>query len=207
MMLHRTVPLSDEWGIDRGTPIDRHFIEAFLAANRQDIRGRVLEVKDGTYTQQFGSAVVSCDVLDIDPSNPHATICADLAKASAIPADQFDCFILTQTLQYIYDVRAALTHAQRILRPGGVLLATVPAVVRIDSALAHTDYWRFTVPSCKAMFGSVFGAERSSVSAYGNFVTAMAFLRGAAAEELSVRSFDEQDDRFPVVIAARSVKS
>ena len=33
-------------GRDRGTPIDRHYIERFLDEHRADIRGRVLEVRD-----------------------------------------------------------------------------------------------------------------------------------------------------------------
>ena len=134
--LRRTTPLSDHWGYDRGTPIDRFYIESFLQEHRKDIRGRVLEIKDSTYTDRFGRDVTQRDVLDIDPTNPRATIVADLAAANAIPADQFDCFVLTQTLQFIYDTRAAVASAYRLLRPGGVLLATVPAISRIDRALA-----------------------------------------------------------------------
>jgi len=207
VVFHRTAPLSDEWGLDRGTPIDRYFIEQFLAAHQADIRGRVLEVKDDGYARRFGREVESCDVLDIDLANTRATIRADLAAASAIEPDQFDCFILTQTLQYIYDLHAALSHTRRILRPGGVLLATVPAIVRIDSSLADTDYWRFTVPSCKAVFGAFFGTDSCAVRAYGNLIVAVAFLRGAAIEELSISSLERQDNRFPVVITVRAVKA
>jgi hypothetical protein len=34
------------------------------------IRGRVLEVKDGTYTKLFGNSVTKQDVLDVHPLNP-----------------------------------------------------------------------------------------------------------------------------------------
>src|SRR5690606_28448862 len=67
--LRRTTPLSDRFGSDRGTPVDRYYIENFLEEHRQDIRGRVLEVKDSDYTDRYGTAVERREVLDIDPAN------------------------------------------------------------------------------------------------------------------------------------------
>src|SRR5262245_40963976 len=55
--LHRTTPLSDHWGMERGTPIDRHYIARFLDAHRDDIHGHVLEIKDRGYVDMFGAAV------------------------------------------------------------------------------------------------------------------------------------------------------
>jgi SAM-dependent methyltransferase len=144
------------------------------------------------------------DVLDINPANPAATVIADLAKADGIPSNHYDCFVLTQTLQYVYDTRAALFHAHRILRPGGVLLLTLPAVSRIDPLLV--DYWRFTVASCASLLGDVFGAGSISVRSYGNVLTAIAFLTGLAYEELSSRELEAHDKHFPLIIAARAVR-
>ena len=42
--LRRLQPFSTVFGSDRGTCIDRYYIERFLAANSSDIHGRVLEV-------------------------------------------------------------------------------------------------------------------------------------------------------------------
>ena len=205
--MRRTAPLSQHWGADRGTPVDRYYIERFLQAHRGDIHGHVLEIKDHTYTDRFGRDVTRGEVLDIDPANTEATLVADLASADGIPADQFDCFVLTQTLQFIYDTHAALRHAHRILRPGGVLLATLPSVSRIDRKSGlDTDYWRFTVASCTRVFGDIFGAEQVSVCSYGNVLTAMAFLTGIAAEELSRRELEVNDAYFPLIIAVRAVK-
>src|ERR687897_3903598 len=154
--IRRTTPLSDHWGRDRGTPVDRYYIERFLAAERDAIRGRVLEVMNADYTERFGSAVERKDVLDIDAANEFATIVADLAAADSVPSDIFDCFILTQTLQYIYDVKAAVEHAHRILRPGGTLLCTVPAISRIARLQLESEYWRLTPAACSRLFGDVF---------------------------------------------------
>src|SRR3954469_4773203 len=94
--LRRLTPLSQQWGADRGTPMDRYYVQRFLDAHRGDIRGRVLEVKDAEYTRRYGNQVASSDVLAVDPANAQATIVADLSTADAIPANSYDCFILTQ---------------------------------------------------------------------------------------------------------------
>ncbi len=202
--IRRTTPASDMWGYDRGTPIDRYYIERFLSQHCRDIRGHALEIKDSSYIDRFGLNVERRDVLDLDPTNARATIIADITAADSVPSDQFDCFVLTQTLQFIYDTRAALAHAHRILRPGGVLLATLPAVSKLDRRL--TDYWRFTAASCTALFGEVFGAEQVHVQSFGNVLTAITFLTGMACEELSHDELEAYDGRFPVVVAVRAVK-
>jgi SAM-dependent methyltransferase len=198
----RTTPLSRHWGFDRGTPVDRYYIERFLQLHAVDIRGHVLEVKDRGYMDRFGTAVTQRDVLDIDSSNQHATIVADLTAADHVDADQFDCFILTQTLQMIYDTRAAIRHAHRMLRPGGTLLATVPAVSR----LTDPDFWRFTPAACSRLFGEVFGRPNVSVEGHGNVLTSVAFLEGMACEELKRHALDINDPMFPLVVTVRAVK-
>jgi SAM-dependent methyltransferase len=205
--IRKTKPLSDHYGRDRGTPVDRYYIEHFLAAERAAIRGGVLEVLNRDYTLRFGSAVESSDILDIDPDNPDVTIVSDLAAADAVPTDSFDCFILTQTLQYIYDLRAAIGHAHRILRPGGTLLCTMPVVSRIDRRELESEYWRLTAASCLRLFGDVFSLDGIAVRARGNVLAAVAFLIGMAAEELSARELEQDDPFFPVVVTVRATKA
>lgn len=200
-ILRRTRPLSDVWGFDRGTPVDRHYIEGFLAEQRADIHGRVLEVQDSGYTDRFGSGVEAREVLDIDPSNTRATIVADLADSTALPAAAFDCFILTQTLHLIYDLSAAVRGCHQLLRPGGVLLVTGPAVSRVRSV----DFWRFTPASLGHLLEEAFG--QVTVRSYGNVLAATAFLSGMAKEEVPRRLLDKHDRHFPVIIAARAVKT
>ena len=127
--------------------------------------------------------------------------------AYSISSNTFDCFILTQTLQLIYDIRAAIYHAHRILRPGGALLATVPSLSRIEPKLGlKTDYWRFTVASCSLLFGEVFGAGEVIVRSYGNVLSGIGFLMGMAHEELSCRELNTYDDYFPLIITIHATK-
>jgi SAM-dependent methyltransferase len=205
--LRRTRPLSERWGSDRGTPVDRYYIEHFLAAHREDIHGRVLEVKDRAYTDRFGTGVTASDVLDVDPANEQATIVGDLAVGGSIEAGSLDCFILTQTLQYVQQLAPAITNAQNALRPGGVLLATLPAITRSSGGDDELpDYWRFTADGCRVLFEEAFGPDAVDVTQYGNVLSAIAFLTGMAQEELRPRELRASDPRFPVIVAVRAVR-
>lgn len=203
----RTSPFSDRWGFDRGTPIDRFYIEAFLTLHQADIRGRVLEVGDARYTERFGAEVISHDVLDFNPSNVHATVIADLANTDAFEQDAYDCFLLVQTLQYVFDVAAAVRTTRRLLRPGGVALVAVPAVTKIaGSAGIDGDFWRFTPAACRALFQAEFGEGSVEVNGHGNVLVAMAFLLGMASEELKEDELRLVDPWHPVVVTGRVVK-
>jgi SAM-dependent methyltransferase len=204
-VLNRRRPLS-EWGWRRGTPVDRVYIERFLADHREDIRGRVLEIKDSAYTLRFGVGVTRPDVLDIDPGNPSATIVSDLVDLGDDVRDTFDCVILTQTLQLVSDPVRAIASAHSVLRPGGVLLATVPTITRADRSYDEDiDRWRFTGAGCRQLFGSVFGPAMS-VHSYGNVLVAISFLAGVAAEELTDKDLWDSDPDYEVLVAIRAVK-
>jgi hypothetical protein len=204
--LGSTRPISTSWGYDRGKPVDRWYIERFLDENRGDITGRVLEVKDSLYTDRFGAGLTERGVLDIDPANDRATHVADLADAGSVPEASFDCFVLTQTLQSIYDVPAALAHSRRMLRPGGILLATVPVASRvIDPPLA--DHWRFTPQGARVLFEEAFGTGAVEVAGHGNVLTTVAFLAGLAAEDLTEAELAANDPRFPLIVSARAVRA
>lgn len=208
--LRRLTPVSRVFGFDRGLCIDRYYIERFLSACASDIRGRVLEIGDDAYTRKFGGErVTKSDVLHVVEGNPKATLVADLTCADHIPSDTFDCIIFTQTLQFIYNVRAALRHLHRILKPGGVLLATFPGISQISRYDMDRwgDYWRFTDASARRLFGDVFGAENVTVEAYGNVLVACAFLHGLAAHELQQEELDYHDPDYQVIITVRAVKA
>lgn len=206
--LRRLTPLSREFGYDRGLPIDRYYIERFLFANASDIRGRVLEVADDTYTRRFGgSRVTQSDVLHVE-GQPGATIIGDLTSADHIPSDTFDCVILTQTLQFIYDVPAALRTVRRILKPGGTVLATLPGITPIDRYEMDRwgCYWAFTSLSVQRLFEAEFSTRGISIEAHGNVLAASAFLYGLAAEELEQRELDAHDPDYQVVITVRALR-
>jgi hypothetical protein len=206
-VLYRTKPLSRTYGYDRGQPVNRYYIERFIQRHQAVIQGCVLEIRDSRYTTLYGHDVRRSDVLDIDNDNATATIVADLAAADTIPADTYDCCIVTQTLQYIFDVSRAIGHLHRILRPGGVLLASVPVVERLTRAdVGYHDHWRFTPASCLRLFGRQFGERNVLIESPGNVLAAIASLTGMAAEELSETDLNRHDELYPLIVTIRAIK-
>jgi SAM-dependent methyltransferase len=200
--LRRLEPLSREWGFDRGRPVARVYIEGFLADNAPLVRGRVLELLNDDYARRFGAdRVVTTEILDIDPDNPRATIIDDLSAPRNLPAGSFDCVILTQVLPYIPDCGAALAGAYRALAPGGTLLVTVPSIIRYHRE--PEDHWRFTADSLARLAADRCPGAEVCVEGHGNLLAAIAFLAGAAAQELEPAELAHHDPEYPVVVTAR----
>jgi len=205
--LRRTEPISRVWGLDRGQPVDRHYVERFLEAHAGDVAGDVLEVKDPGYVKRFGRDARSVTVLDVAPDNPDATLIADLTRPQSLPDGAYDCIVITQTLQFLFDVETAVANLHRALAPGGVVLATVPCVSRIDyEAGVEGDFWRFTLASARRLFEARFGAGAVEAQALGNVLASTAFLHGLASDELTPEELAREDPYFPLLIAVRAVK-
>ena len=204
--LRASEPVSSVFGLDRGRPVDRFYIERFLRSHAGDIRGRVLEVAEPTYTEWFGTGVERSDVLHVQPGDPRATIVGDLTTGDGIPREAFDCIILTQTLHVIYDVRAALRGAHDALKPGGVLLATLPGISQVSRVDMDEwgDYWRFTTASARRLFGEVF--DDYEVEAHGNVLAAAAFLYGLAHDELEPEELERRHPDYELLITVRAVR-
>ena len=206
--LRRLTPVSRNYGYDRGEPVDRYYIEKFLAAHRDLISGTVLEISENTYTRKFGDdRVTRSEVLHYNDPSPPATYVGDLTDAAHLPSDYFDCIIITQTLMLIYDVSAAVETLHRILKPGGTVLATQAGLTQIAGPWAYTWYWGFTRASLSRLFGDVFTGGKVEVEAYGNVLSTLAFLHGFAQDELTKGELDRNDPEYQMLLSvvARSV--
>jgi SAM-dependent methyltransferase len=204
--LRRPRPVSEHYGRDRGTPVDRVYIDAFIGEHAADIRGRVLEVGSTVYATHFGTDVSRLDVVDIAVNSPDTTIVADLADAGSLPEATFDCILLPQTLQYVRDVDTALANCWQSLRPGGVLLVTVPAIAKLDHHLIDVDRWRFLPNGLAQWAGRACPDAQTEVGAEGNLVASIAFLHGVAAEELRADELAARDESYPMITWARIMK-
>jgi SAM-dependent methyltransferase len=203
--LARARPVSRHFGHERGTPVDRWFIERFLERNAADIRGRVLEIGDAGYSRRFGRGVTRQDVLHVDPASPEATIVGDLSQAGVLPADAFDCLVITQTLHLIYDMAAAVAELRRALAPGGVLLLTAPGVSSLDRGeWGGSWYWSLTGHSARRLLEDAFGAGNVEVGVFGNVYAATCFLQGLAVEEIDQRLLEPDDPAYPLVVCVRA---
>ncbi len=207
--LLRAQPISRKFGLDRGTAIDRRYIEAFLSANRECIRGRAMEVAESKYVRMFGDdRVTAVEVLHADRSNRHATLIGDLSVPSTLPENWVDCFVCTQTLNFIYDFHGAIRGLHRMLTAGGTALVTLAGVSQISRYDMDRwgDYWRFTTLSATRSFEAVFGPE-IQVASHGNVLAATAFLQGLAVQDLPDPSvLDEIDPDYQLIITVLAHK-
>lgn len=207
--LRRLRPVSEDWGFDRGRPIDRFYIGRFLEEHSMDISGDVVEIGGDGYSRRYGTDVRSVAVLDRREENLAATFYADLGDPTTVPAGRFDCAVVTQVLQYLREPVKGGASIVRMLRPGGVALCTLPVVSRISRHDADEwgEYWRFTTWSARSIFETAFSPEDVHVRSYGNLLTAVAFLEGLAAEELRPEELAYEDPDFQVLVGVRAVKA
>ena len=175
--------MSRTFGFERGKPVDRWYIERFLAEHSADVRGRVLEVAESASTRVGTEATTSrrptCSMPPTAiPTRPSS---ATSQTGAGIPEAAYDCFICTQTLQVIYDIRAAVAGTRRLLAPGGVLLATLPGISQIsrEDNRDWGDWWRFTARSAQRLFADVYGEEHVQVRQHGNVHAAAASCMGS----------------------------
>lgn len=205
--LGRSRPINRHFGYHRGTPIDRYYIESFLASHANDIRGRVLEVGEATYSRRFGSEITHQDILHVD-EHAEATILGDLSSEAVLPGEAFDCIILTQTLHLIYDMRSAVAQLERALKPGGVALVTVPGVSSVDAGEWGESWcWALTAHSARRLFGESFDDQGLDVQWFGNVYAATCFLQGLALEEVDRDLLKHRDKCYPVTVTIRATKA
>lgn len=210
-VLRRVHPYRPDFGVARGEPIDRFYIEKFLAMYQQAIRGRVAEIENDQYTRQFGGGRVEhSDILDLNEQNERRTMTVDLTQTASVPENSFDCIICTQTLLLIEDYDAAVRSLYKMLKNDGVLLVTVPGICQIVRGGmiggVGEDWWRFTGRSAQRIFGKVFLPENVAVQTYGNVLTATAFLHGLVQEELTHEEMEFSDPDYEVTIGVKAVK-
>jgi hypothetical protein len=198
-------PISSRAGWDRGTTINRYYLEQFLQECSSDIFGHCLEFQSDAYTSRFGGdKVTKLDILHKDIGNDKATLVADLTKANNIPSNWFDCIICTYVLHGIFELDKAISELHRILKPGGVLLIAVPGFSRTYSE--YNPLWFFTPEGLRLLLARVFAAENVSVYAYGNSLTAAGHLRGLAAHEFTKGELNYHTLEFAVGVFARARK-
>lgn len=206
--LRSTQPLSRAFGFDRGLPVGRYYIEKFLAEHQAHIKGRVLEVSEDTYIQKYGRNILSADILHFTNENPKATLVGDLTDLSTLPENRFDCFVCTQTLNFIYHFNEAIKGIYYLLAEGGVVLITLAGLMQISQydMKRWGDFWRFTTLSAHKAFSDVFGVNNVQVDFFGNVLAAVAVLEGISSEELTQGELDFKDEDYQIIITVVAKK-
>lgn len=199
----RTEPVSRVFGLDMGSSLCRYYLKRFLAGQAGRIRGRVLEVGDNAYTLAYGSGVTASEVLNATPAE-NATVVGDLATGAGLPRAAFDCILLTQTIQCIYDFKAALRHAYQCLRPGGSMLLSASGISQISRYDMDRwgEFWRFTDLSLRRSLEEACPDAAIRVRTWGNVAAAKGYLDGLPAEAFPPEVLDLSDPDYQMVLTA-----
>ncbi len=202
-------------GKSNGLSVIRYYWADFLMQHRADIRGRALEVGETSTIRQFGGEqLTGAEALDLAPHSPEVTIVADLSRADHVEGEQFDCFVNQFTTAVIFDIRSALYHAVRLLRPGGVLLINFWCVdyylhrgLEMGTGAPLYMYHWFTPIQVRHLLHELALTEQDyTITTYGNLLTRMAFLMNIPARELTLRELHTTDPGQPLLICARIVR-
>ncbi len=210
--LNDTQPVSRVFGLDRGKAIDRYYVDAFLSKECAAILNsrmvtKTLEVGEKTYSKQYFPSderrLIRHDVLRFDQGQ-------DLTRVETLNQNEYDAFICTQVLNFIYNVEAAIRGTYELLNQGGVLLATVAGNI---SQVSRYDmdrwghFWGFTYEGIRRLTAGVFGEENVKVYPFGNALAATAFIQGMAQEDLpDLGKLDEIDEDYAIVIGVVAEK-
>jgi SAM-dependent methyltransferase len=132
-------------GFVEAAPLERTSIYRFVAEQARLLPpgARVIDIGagEGPYRELFGDQrYVTLDRAD----TPHSGEVDLHGDAASIPADDesFDVVLCTQVLEHVSQPLEALQEFHRVLRRGGLMLATVPFLW--EEHETPFDYYRYT---------------------------------------------------------------
>lgn len=198
-------PVSRQFGTERGKPVDRFYIECFLEENKEYIQGQILEIEDNSYTKKFGKDNVRKSmVMDVSSRDKGITFNGNLETGEGIRERIADCFILTQTLMYIFDLKSAAHNIGRILKHGGVALITCSGISQNSMrCMDHYGcYFNFNEAALRRIFEEEDSLRVVRTTSYGNVKTVSAHLNGLCREDLRQEDFEVDDRYYPLIVGA-----
>jgi SAM-dependent methyltransferase len=114
-----------------------------------------------------------------------------------LPQNSFDVVLLTDVLEHIEDDRASAQAALRLLKPGGIVVATVPAYQWLYSPrdAAHHHFRRYGRRQFRSLW-AILGCRTLLVSHYNSLLFAPA-AAARLASKLRLSRFAARDLRVP----------
>ena len=156
-----------------------------------------------------GDRVERSEVLDVEPGNPHATVVDDLRTAAMLPADAYDCIILTQTLHVIDDMEAVLAQVPPRAAPGrrppGHAALRQPGLPRVRPRRATSGASPRRARGTSSAPRS--GTRRSARARTATFSPAPPSSTGSAPASCGTRSSPSSIPFNPTLIAVRAQKT
>jgi len=121
---------------------------------QQYARGALIDLGCGTmpYRSLIEGRVARYDSLDHRPQVEGVTFQADIQAMTSIPDAAYDSAICLEVLEHVPNPFKAAAEIQRILKPGGILIVSVPHLSRLHEE--PYDFFRFTRHGLVSLFQS-----------------------------------------------------
>lgn len=161
-------------------------------------KGIVLDV--GAKDSPYKIFIPFTTYLRLDTSNEtQPDICDDLHEVEW-ESDYFDTVIATEVLEHLYDPHKAVNEIYRLLKPGGVCIASTRFIFPYHAG--PNDYYRFTWDSLRYIFNEFTEVE---IIAHGNRLQAIWQLMNYGKERYILNIFNSiiasvrfKTTRFPL---------
>lgn len=195
-------PLDRQYGMGRGVPIARYYINRYFERIAPRIHGTVLEFGAPTY-----SASLNCtsETISIDESD-RPTLLMDICDPAVaqLKGGSYDFIICTSVLHLVPDPRHAVDNMHDLLKPGGTLLLAEKAVSIVDPWLGAIDKWRFTPVGLRELLAHFADVD---LEAFGNLYTMCAYLSGMAVGEVPAEKLNYHDPSYPIISIASASRA
>lgn len=198
--LRRLFPLDPFFGWRRGSPVDRYYLAAFIDSVRPQIRGCCLEV-GATRGANDGHRFAADSYQTVDVAPGEGDITGDVHDASLFPAAAYDSIIALHVLEHCHDAKTVVANFHRWLKPGGVVVAQVPAVQKIHSG--PTDQVRWMPDGMRGLFAPF---SEVAITTSGNPLAVVAGVMGLSSHELTQEELDFHHSDYPLVVNAVAKK-
>lgn len=192
--LRRLMPVCGNFGFTRGWPVDRYYLDQYIAKISNLVTGNVLEV--GVYVSDpmkkkfpHSKSFHAVDVIKTDKVD----YAGDIHERSLFSEGSFDTILCFNVLEHCKMPWVVVENMHHWVKKGGQVFCMVPVTQRRHED--PKDCWRILPQSLEWMFKSFSKAE---IHCRGNPLTAVSALLGIPSDELSKKELDFDHPDYPV---------
>jgi SAM-dependent methyltransferase len=198
----RKSPFCPQFGSSRGSPVDRYYLDKFVAEIRNEVKGVTLEIGGVKSNRELYNFTNTTSYLTMDLKGEGLDIIGDAHDIKAVDEASLDTVVLFNVLEHCERPWVVVDNIYQWLKPRGQVFCMVPNAQR-----AHRlpqDYWRIFPDAMNSLFARF---PQRKLYVYGNPLTTLAAYYGIAAEELSREELDYHHENYPVANCIHAQKA